>query len=87
MVDDYDAMLTAVLILVSPVIFALPVSFAWRWWVGIEPEHEHYREKVREVHQGINGRDWPVLSVQQFNFLVNAVEALHDQAFEEEEDF
>ena len=26
MVDDYDAMLTAVLILVSPVIFALPVS-------------------------------------------------------------
>jgi len=35
--------------LVSPVIFALPVSFAWRWWVGIEPEHEHYREKVRRV--------------------------------------
>ena len=49
MVDDYEAMLTAVLILVSPVIFALPVSFAWRWWVGIEPEHEHYREKVRRV--------------------------------------
>ena len=49
MVDDYDAMLTAVLILVSPVILALPVSFAWRWWVGIEPEHEHYREKVRRV--------------------------------------
>ena len=49
MVDDYDAMLTAVLILVSPVIFALPVSLAWRWWVGIEPEHEHYREKVRRV--------------------------------------
>ena len=49
MVDDYEAMLTAVLILVSPVIFALPVSFSWRWWVGIEPEHEHYREKVRRV--------------------------------------
>ena len=49
MVDDYEAMLTAVLILVSPVIFALPVSLAWRWWVGIEPEHEHYREKVRRV--------------------------------------
>ena len=49
MVDDYEAMLTAVLILVSPVIFALTVSFAWRWWVGIEPEHEHYREKVRRV--------------------------------------
>ena len=53
----------------------------------IQQLDEHYREKVREVHQGINGRDWPVLSVQQFNFLVNAVEALHDQAFEEEEDF
>ncbi|DAC11886.1 MAG TPA: hypothetical protein D7H77_03560 [Candidatus Poseidoniales archaeon] len=25
------------------------MSFAWRWWVGIEPEHEHYREKVRRV--------------------------------------
>ena len=49
MVEDYEAMVTAVLILVSPVIFALPVSFAWRWWVGIEPEHEHYREKVRRV--------------------------------------
>ena len=49
MVDDYEAMLTAVLILVSPVIFALPVSFSGRWWVGIEPEHEHYREKVRRV--------------------------------------
>ena len=49
MVDDYEAMFTSVLILVSPVFFALPVSFAWRWWVGIEPEHEHYREKVRRV--------------------------------------
>jgi len=46
---------------------------------------EHYQEKVREVHQGINGRVWPVPSVNQFNFLVNAVEALHDQAFEEED--
>ena len=25
------------------------MSLAWRWWVGIEPEHEHYREKVRRV--------------------------------------
>ncbi len=49
MADDYEVMLTSVLILVSPVLFALPVSFAWRWWVGIEPEHEHYREKVRRV--------------------------------------
>ncbi|MEC9075705.1 MAG: hypothetical protein VYA94_02350 [Candidatus Thermoplasmatota archaeon] len=49
MVDDTEAMITSILILVSPVFFALPVSFAWRWWVGIEPEHEHYREKVRRV--------------------------------------
>ena len=49
MVEDFEAMVTSVLILVSPVFFALPVSFAWRWWVGIEPEHEHYREKVRRV--------------------------------------
>ena len=49
MVDDYEAMVTSILILVSPVFFALPVSFAWRWWVGIEPEHEHYREKVSRV--------------------------------------
>ena len=49
MVDDFEAVLTSILILASPVFFALPVSFAWRWWVGIEPEHEHYREKVRRV--------------------------------------
>ncbi len=49
MVDDFEALVTSVLILASPVFFALPVSFAWRWWVGIEPEHEHYREKVRRV--------------------------------------
>ncbi len=49
MVDDFEALATSVLILASPVFFALPVSFAWRWWVGIEPEHEHYREKVRRV--------------------------------------
>ena len=49
MVDDFEALVTSVMILASPVFFALPVSFAWRWWVGIEPEHEHYREKVRRV--------------------------------------
>ena len=49
MVDDFEALFTSVLILASPVFFALPVSLAWRWWVGIEPEHEHYREKVRRV--------------------------------------
>ena len=47
----------------------------------------YYQEKAREVHQGINNREWPILSVQQFNFLVNAVEALHEQANEPEEEF
>ncbi len=49
MVEDYESLITSLLILASPVFFALPVSFAWRWWVGIEPEQEHYREKVRRV--------------------------------------
>ena len=49
MVEDYESLVTSVLILAAPVFFALPVSFAWRWWVGIEPEQEHYREKVRRV--------------------------------------
>ncbi len=49
MADDLEALFTSLLILASPVIFAMPVSVAWRWWVGIEPEHEHYREKVRRV--------------------------------------
>jgi len=48
---------------------------------------EYYQEKAREVHEGINKREWPILSVPQFNFLVNAVEALHEQANEPEEEF
>jgi len=48
-VESLEAMLTSLLILLSPVFLALPVSFAWRWWVGIEPEQEHYRENVRRV--------------------------------------
>ena len=49
MVESLESLFTAVLILLSPVIFALPVSFAWRWWVGMNPEQEDYREKVRRV--------------------------------------
>ncbi len=49
MVASTEALLNSLLILLSPVFLALPVSFAWRWWVGIEPEQEHYREKVRRV--------------------------------------
>ena len=47
---------------------------------------ESYQAKAREVHEGINKREWPIESISQFNFLANAVEALHDQV-KEEEDF
>tara|TARA_R100001463_G_scaffold40507_6_gene85916 strand:+ start:2310 stop:3020 length:711 start_codon:yes stop_codon:yes gene_type:complete len=47
---------------------------------------EYYQEKAREVHQGINGRTWPLESISQFNFLLNAVESLHTQSEEMEED-
>lgn len=49
MVESFEALITSLLILLSPLFFALPVSFAWKWWVGIEPEQEHYRERVRRV--------------------------------------
>lgn len=41
--------MTSTLILLSPIILALPLSVGWKWWVGSEPEHEHYMEKVRRV--------------------------------------
>ena len=44
-----ESLFTATLILLSPLFLAIPLSIAWRWWSGIEPEHEHYREKVRRV--------------------------------------
>ena len=49
MVDPSEALVTSTLILLSPIILALPVSVGWKWWVGSEPEHEHYMEKVRRV--------------------------------------
>jgi len=44
-----EALVTSTLILLSPLILAIPLSVGWRWWVGSEPEHEHYMEKVRRV--------------------------------------
>ena len=41
--------MASILILLSPIILALPLSIGWKWWVGSEPEHEHYMEKVRRV--------------------------------------
>ena len=49
MVDPSEALVTSTLILLSPIILALPLSVGWKWWVGSEPEHEHYMEKVRRV--------------------------------------
>ena len=46
MADDLEALFTSLLILASPVIFAMPVSVAWRWWVGIEPEHNIIERKL-----------------------------------------
>ena len=46
----------------------------------------YYQEKAREVHKGINNREWPLESVSQFNFLLNAVESLWSQQEEEVEE-
>ncbi len=44
-----ESLISAILILLSPVVLAVPLSLGWKWWVGTEPEHVHYREKVRLV--------------------------------------
>ncbi len=44
-----ESLLIAVLVLIAPLLLAIPLSIGWRWWAGVEPEHEHYREKVRRV--------------------------------------
>ena len=49
MAASVESLLTAILILLSPVFLAIPLSLGWKWWVGTEPEHIHYREKVRLV--------------------------------------
>ena len=46
---DIESIVTAILILLSPLVLAIPLSLGWKWWVGTEPEHVHYREKVRRV--------------------------------------
>ena len=65
--------MTSVLILLSPVFFALPLSLGWRWWIGTEPEHEHYREKVRRVlDAGIPLRRYRVeLDAEARRFLID----------------
>ena len=47
--EPVEGLTTGLLILLLPVLLTLPLRFGWKWWVGMEPEHEHYREKVRRV--------------------------------------
>ncbi len=47
--EPVEGLATGLLILLLPVLLTLPLRFGWKWWVGMEPEHEHYREKVRRV--------------------------------------
>ena len=49
MAEPVEGLATGVLILLLPLLLSLPLRFGWKWWVGMEPEHEHYREKVRRV--------------------------------------
>ena len=49
MAASLESTFVAILVLLSPLFLATPLSFAWKWWTGMEPEHEHYREKVRVV--------------------------------------
>ena len=36
---DIESIVTAILILLSPLVLAIPLSLGWKWWVGTEPEH------------------------------------------------
>jgi len=49
MAASLESLVTAILVLLTPVVLAIPLSIGWKWWVGTEPEHVHYREKVRLV--------------------------------------
>lgn len=44
---------------------------------------EGYADRAREAHQKLNGRQWPIVSISQFNAVLNIVEALHTEAEEE----
>ena len=40
---------------------------------------EDLREEARTIHETLNGRQWPINSVSQYNYMMNAVEALHEK--------
>jgi hypothetical protein len=39
-----------------------------------------YADSAREAHQKLNGRQWPILKVSQWNSIFNTVAALHAEA-------
>ena len=41
-------------------------------------------EEAREIHQKLNGRQWPIESVSQYNHMMNAVDGLHEKWQEQE---
>ena len=49
MAESLESLFTAALILLGPVILALPVSFAWRWWVGMESEQEDTGKSKKSI--------------------------------------
>ena len=49
MTAQSDGLLSAILILIIPVLLTVPLRVLWSWWIGNEPEHLHYREKFTSV--------------------------------------
>ena len=51
MADGSESVISGIIILFIPLLLAIPVSFAWKWWIGTEPEHElsliHISEPTR----------------------------------------
>ena len=42
-----------------------------------------YADSAREAHQKLNGRQWPILKVSQWNSIFNTVTHLHAEAVAE----
>mgnify|MGYP001173268422 FL=1 len=41
--------ISAILILIIPVLLTVPLRVLWSWWIGNEPEHLHYKERFTSV--------------------------------------
>ena len=49
MATHSDGILSAILILIIPVLLTVPLRVLWSWWIGNEPEHLHYKERFTSV--------------------------------------